>query len=378
MIPRQITKNIQSRLGSGKIIILLGARQVGKTTVLEQLFKDKENTVWMNGDEQTVRQFFSDISAARLEILLAGKQFLVIDEAQQIEDIGARLKLLADKVEKIQVIATGSSSFEIASKTSEPLTGRKWEHKLYPLSFGEMVAHHGLLREKDLLPHRLVYGYYPEIVTNPGDEKNILRQLSDSYLYKDILRWEGIQKPDKLIKLLQALALQVGSQVSFNEVGQLVGIDPKTVEKYIMLLEQCFVIFRLGSFSRNLRNELKNSKKVYFYDNGIRNALLANFSDTTVRADTGALWENFLVSERRKKLDYENAWKNTWFWRTKQQQEIDYIEESDGQVAAYEFKWNPAAKARLPRIFLSSYPNATFATIHRANVEAFLLDSPLF
>ena len=376
MIPRQITKNIQTRLGSGKVIILLGARQVGKTTILEQLFKDpknEKNTVWMNGDEQTVRQFFSDISAARLETLLAGKQYLVIDEAQQIEDIGAKLKLLADKVKKIQVIATGSSSFEIASKTNEPLTGRKWEYKLYPLSFGEMVAHHGLLKEKDLLPHRLVYGYYPEIVTNPGDEKAILRQLSDSYLYKDILRWEGIQKPDKLIKLLQALALQVASQVSFNEIGQLVGLDPKTVEKYIVLLEQCFVIFRLGSYSRNLRNELKHSKKIYFYDNGIRNALLANFSDPTSRTDTGALWENYLVSERRKKLEYDAAWKNTWFWRTKQQQEIDYLEESDGQVAAYEFKWNPAAKARSPRVFLAAYPNATHATIHRDNLETFLL-----
>jgi len=373
MISRQIAKTIQDRLESGKVVILLGARQTGKTTLLEQLFAGQEDVEWMNGDEQGVQQFFADISAARLEAVFAKKRVLVLDEAQEVADIGMKLKLLADKVKGLRVIATGSSAFEIANKTNEPLTGRKWECKLYPLSFGEMVAHHGLLREKALLPHRLVYGYYPEIVTTAGDEKELLRQLSDSYLYKDILRWEDIRKPDKLVKLLQALALQIGSQVSYGEIGQLVGLDVKTIEKYIVLLEQCFVIFRLGSFARNQRNELKSSRKIYFCDNGIRNALLANFADATNRPDIGALWENFLVSERLKRNAYGGVWANSWFWRTKQQQEIDYLEERDGQLSAFEFKWNPAAAVRLPRTFSAAYPSAAFAVVHRDNFDEFLL-----
>ena len=252
---------------------------------------------------------------------------MVIDEAQRIEDIGLRLKLITDQINDVQLIATGSSSFDLANKINEPLTGRKWEYKIYPISFKEMVNHHGLLEEKRMLPHRLIYGYYPEIVNNPGEEKEILKQLSDSYLYKDILMWEQIKKPDKLLKLLQALAFQVGSQVSYNELAQTCGMDSKTVEKYIILLEQTFIIFRLGSFSRNLRNELKNSKKIFFYDNGIRNALIANFSPAETRTDIGALWENFLISERVKALHYSNKWSNYWYWRTKEQKEIDRSEE---------------------------------------------------
>jgi predicted AAA+ superfamily ATPase len=284
-----------------------------------------------------------------------------------------RLKLITDQMPDVQLVATGSSSFDLANKVNEPLTGRKWEYTMYPLSFGEMVAHHGLLDEKRLIPHRLVYGYYPEVVTHPGEEKEILKQLSDSYLYKDILMWEQIKKPEKLMRLLQALAFQVGSQVSFNELGQMCGLDTKTVEKYIVLLEQTFVIFRLGSFSRNLRNELKNSRKIYFYDNGIRNALIANFSQVESGSDVGALWENFLVSERRKMCSYNNLWRNSWFWRTRNQKEIDYIEEGDGAIAAYEFKWNPQTKTKKPEQFAKSYPNSTFAVVHLDNVDTFLL-----
>jgi predicted AAA+ superfamily ATPase len=273
---------------------------------------------------------------------------------------------------QVQLVATGSSSFDLANKINEPLTGRKWEYKMYPLSFGEMVAHHGLLDEKRLIPHRLVYGYYPDVVVNQGEEKEILRQLSDSYLYKDILMWEQIKKPEKLLKLLQALAFQVGNQVSFNELGQICSLDSKTVEKYITLLEQTFVIFRLGSFSRNLRNELKNSRKIYFYDNGIRNALIANFAQAESRTDIGALWENFLVSERMKTLSYNNIWRNCWFWRTSGQKEIDYIEEGNGTLSAYEFKWNPQAKAKEPSQFAQSYPGTPFTIIHRDNFEEFL------
>ena len=373
MIKRTLAESISKNLGSGKAIIIMGPRQVGKTTLLRTLFHDPSKALFLNGDELDVRQLFENISAARLKATIGNNTIVVIDEAQRIEDIGLRLKLITDQLPEIQLVATGSSSFDLANKINEPLTGRKWEYKMYPLSFAEMVNHHGLLEEKRLLLHRLVYGYYPEVVMSQGSEKEILKQLSDSYLYKDVLMWEQIKKPDKLLTLLQALAFQVGAQVSFNEIGQMCSLDSKTVEKYISLLEQTFVIFRLGSFSRNLRNELKSSRKVYFYDNGIRNALIANFSQIENRNDTGALWENFLVSERVKKISYNNIWCNTWFWRTQNQKEIDYIEEEDGQLSAYEFKWNPKAKYKTPKQFINSYPDSKFSVITPENMEDFLL-----
>lgn len=373
MIERFIENSVKSKLGDGKAIILMGARQVGKTTLLEQLFANDNNTLWFSGDESDVRALFENISSTRLKAIIGKHKTVVIDEAQRIEDIGLKLKLITDHIPDVQLIATGSSSFDLANKVNEPLTGRKWEYKMYPISFGEMVAHHGLLEEKRLIPHRLVYGYYPDVVVHAGSEKEILKQLSDSYLYKDILVWEQIKKPDKLLKLLQALAFQVGSQVSYNELGQLCGLDSKTVEKYIILLEQAYVIFRLGSFSRNLRNELKSSRKIFFYDNGIRNALIANFSQIESRTDVGALWENFLVSERMKKNSYSNMWCNNWFWRTAQQKEIDYIEEQNGQISAFEFKWSKDAKFKTPSQFLTAYPGSSFTVVHFDNVEDFLL-----
>ncbi len=281
---------------------------------------------------------------------------------------------MTDQIKDVQLIATGSSAFELATKTGEPLTGRKWEYKMYPLSFGEMVDEHGLLDEKRMIPHRLIFGYYPEVVMRPGEEREILRLLSDSYLYKDVLMSDQINKPDSLVKLLQALAFQVGSQVSYNELAQLCSLDSKTVEKYVILLEQSYVIFRLNSFSRNLRNELKTSKKIYFYDNGIRNALIANFNQIEGRADRGALWENFLISEWKKFLEYNRLWGNSWFWRTKEQKEIDLVEERDGKITGYEFKWNPDQKVKIPRLFLDSYENSDFQVIHRDNCDSFLLE----
>ncbi len=373
MISRIIAKNISSKLGTGKAIIVMGPRQVGKTTMLRNIFPDSGEVLFLNGDELDVRLLFENISATHLRAIIGNKKVIVIDEAQRIEDIGLRLKLITDQMPDVQLVATGSSSFDLANKVNEPLTGRKWQYTMYPLSFGEMVAHHGLLDEKRLVPHRLVYGYYPDVATHPGEEKEILKQLSDSYLYKDILMWEQIKKPEKLERLLQSLAFQVGNQVSFNELGQMCGLDSKTVEKYITLLEQTFVIFRLGSFSRNMRNELKSSRKIYFYDNGIRNALIAKFSQAETRPDIGALWENFLVSERLKMLSYNNIWHNSWFWRTSDQKEIDYIEEGDGAISAYEFKWNPQAKVKEPAGFAKSYPESTFSVVHPENVEFFLL-----
>jgi len=373
MIDRKLKKIVEEKLYSGKAIIILGARQVGKTTLIQQLFSNREDVLSLNGDEVDVQNVFAEMSSTRFKAIFGNKKVIVLDEAQRIANIGLRMKLITDILPEYQLIVTGSSAFELSNKLNEPLTGRKWEYNMFPLSFGEMVEHHGLLEEKRLIPHRMVYGYYPEVVTHQGSEMSILKQLSDSYLFKDVLMLEQVKRPDNLVKLLQALAFQVGSQVSYTELGQLCGLDAKTVEKYIVLLEQCYILFRLGSFSRNLRNELKFSKKIYFFDNGIRNALISNFSQVENRADVGVLWENFLISERLKQNHYSLQWTNSWFWRTKQQVEIDYIEEQNGQLSAYEFKWSPKTKYRQPKSFRETYPDATFKIIHKDNVDEFLL-----
>lgn len=372
MIPRKIADVIKNRLYKGKAIILMGARQTGKTTLLKQLFGNNPETLWLNGDEPDVQSLFEDASSSRIKTLIGKHKLVVMDEAQRIKNIGLKLKLIIDNLPEVQLVATGSSSFDLANEVNEPLTGRKWEYTLFPLSFGEMVTHQGTLEEIRMLHHRLVFGYYPDVVTSAGDEKEVLKQLSDSYLYKDILMWERIKKPQKLIKLLQALALQLGNEVSYHELGQTLGIDNETIEKYIQLLEQTFVIFRLGSFSRNLRKELKRSRKIYFYDNGIRNALLSNFSQPELRQDVGALWENFMISERMKYIHYSGIWTNRYFWRTHDQQEIDYIEERDGKLFAFEFKWNKKAKPKFPKAFRENYPESEYRLITPDNFESFL------
>ena len=374
MIERMSAGKIRAAATSRKIVILLGARQVGKTTLLKSLF-DSDSILWLNGDELDVQNLFETLSAQRFKVYLGTKKIVVIDEAQRISNIGLRLKVLADSLPDLQIFATGSSSFDFANNVNEPLTGRKRELHLFPLSFEELVNHSDLLTEKRMIPHRLVFGSYPEVVTSQGNEIEVLKELSQSYLYKDILTFEKIRRSDRLIKLLQALAWQIGSQVSYNELAQTCSMDAKTVEHYINILEQAFIVFRLGTFSRNLRNELKNSRKVYFYDNGIRNAIIANFSPIENRNDAGALWENYVISERIKKLSYDGSFTNSWFWRTKEQQEVDYIEEKDGNFCAYEFKWSDisAKKARLPLTFSRSYPEASFSVISPQNVEDFLL-----
>jgi predicted AAA+ superfamily ATPase len=373
MIARQLSDIISQKLFNGKAIILIGPRQVGKTTILKEMFSNRNDFIWLNGDESDIQTLFENISSTRLNALFADKKIVIIDEAQRIKNIGLKLKLITDQLSHIQLIATGSSAFDLANKINEPLTGRKWEYKMLPVSFSEMVHHHGLIEEKRMLPHRMVYGYYPEIVLNQGQEKELLKQLTDSYLYKDILALESVNKSDKLIKLLQALAFQIGSQVSSNELGQLCGLDNKTVNKYLEILEKVFIIFHLGSFSRNLRNELKFSRKYYFYDNGIRNALIANLNQPELRQDIGALWENFMISERQKYLNYNGKWVNSWYWRTKEQKEIDYIEEEDGQISAFEFKWNPDVRVNQPLAYKTAYPESNFTLIHRDNYESFIL-----
>lgn len=372
MIERILEKQILAKINKKKAIILMGPRQVGKTTLLKSLFEKSTEIIWLNGDEPDIQSIFENISSKRLEAIIGNKKMIIIDEAQRIPEIGLKMKLITDQLLNVQLIATGSSAFELSNKLNEPLTGRKWEFKMYPISFQEMVNHHGLLNEIRLLPHRLIYGFYPDVVNHPGNEKEILKQLSDSYLYKDLLMIDQIKKPSALVKLLQALALQIGSQVSYHELAQICGLDGKTIEKYMMLLEQSYIIFRLTSFSRNQRNELKKSRKVYFFDNGIRNSLIANFEQIENRTDIGALWENYLVSERVKYLAYQQKWVNNWYWRTTEQQEIDYVEEENGQLSAYEFKWNPKAKGSVPNSFKKTYPTATINIIHRENFEQFL------
>ena len=374
MIHRILEEKIQPLLGGNKAIIVMGARQVGKSTLLNQLLGENKNALWLNGDDIDVQNLFHEMSSTRMRALLGNNKFLVIDEAQRIPDIGLRIKLVTDQVSDVQVIATGSSSFELASKVNEPLTGRKREFKMFPLTFKEMVSNSNLLDELRMIPHRLVYGYYPEVVSNPGDEKNTLKELSDSYLYKDILSLDSISKPDKLVRLLKALALQIGSQISYNEIGNMISLDSKTVERYVDILEKSFIVFRLGSFSRNLRNELKASRKIYFWDLGIRNAIIGNLAQIENRTDAGELWENFAIAERLKQNAYQNSFAQSWFWRTQQQKEIDYIEEENGMIHAFEFKWNEhKARTKCPESFSTAYPDAFFQVITPKNIEEFLM-----
>lgn len=374
MIHRILEEQITSLLGSGKAIIIMGARQVGKSTLLETIFRHRENVLWMTGDDLDIQELFSQMTSTRLKALLGNSKTLIIDEAQRIPDIGLRLKLITDQIKDVQVVATGSSSFELASKVNESLAGRKREFRMFPISFSEMVSHTNLLEELRLMPHRMVFGYYPEVVSNPGHESVILKELSDSFLYKDILSLENINKPDKIVRLLKALAFQIGSQVSYNEIGQLVGLDSKTVERYIDILEKSYIIFRLGTFSRNLRNELKTTRKIYFWDLGIRNLLIGNLSQIENRTDVGALWENFIIAERLKRNIYRGSIAQYWFWRTLQQKEIDYLEEEAGQLHAYEFKWNDKkANVRVPESFAKTYPDASFQVITPKNADEFLL-----
>lgn len=372
MINRFLQPQLESMLGSHKAIIVMGARQVGKSTLLQLLLGQRQDVLWLNGDNNDVQTLFTAISAERIHSLMGTKRVLVIDEAQRIPNIGVQLKIIIDQLSDVQVIATGSSSFELASKVNEPLTGRKREFKLFPLTFNEMVEHSSLIEELRLIPHRLVYGYYPEVVANPGQEANILKELTDSYLYRDILTLDKVAKSDKLVLLLKALAMQIGSQVSYNELSGLVGIDAKTIERYITVLEQSYIIFRLGSFSRNLRNELKFSKKIYFWDMGIRNAVIGNFSLAETRSDIGAMWENFAIAERMKQINYRHPFAQSYFWRTKQQTEIDYIEELDGSLRAFEFKWNERKSLRCPLAFSNAYPDASFSVITPSNIDDFL------
>ncbi|MBL7795473.1 MAG: ATP-binding protein [Saprospiraceae bacterium] len=372
-IDRILLSIVEEHLEGGKAVILIGPRQVGKTTLLEKITERFKGTlIWMDCDEPDVRQRLTNATSTELKAWAGDAVLVVIDEAQRVKNIGLTLKLFTDKIKSVKLLVTGSSSLDIANEINEPLTGRKWEFMLLPISTEEMIQYHGANEEKRLLTHRLVYGMYPEIINRPGKEEALLRQLSGSYLYKDIFTFYDIRKPEVLEKLLQSLALQLGSEVNYHELAQLVGTDQATVQRYLDLLEKAFVVFRLPAFSRNVRNELKKSRKVYFYDNGIRNAILNSFKPVDMRTDTGALWENFLVSERVKWLGNHQYAANRFFWRTTQQQEIDYIEEKDGVLSAFEFKWSPTARVSFPKTFLNAYDNVQTAVITPENYLSFI------
>ncbi|HLW32281.1 MAG TPA: ATP-binding protein [Aequorivita sp.] len=354
-----------------KVIIILGPRQVGKTTLLQNVFTS-DQTLWLNGDDSDIRALLSNPTSTYLTQVIGKAPIVIIDEAQRIENIGLTLKILHDSIPNLKVIATGSSSFELANKINEPLTGRKWEFNMWPISIGEMISHHSFLTESRLLEHRLVYGWYPEVINNPGQEIEILKQLSDSYLYKDILTWEDIKKPHKLEALVQALAFQIGQQVSYNELARTVGLNNETITRYIDLLEKSFIVFRLPSFSRNLRNELKKSRKIYFYDVGIRNSVINNWNPAKMRQDIGPLWENFLIVERMKYKSYHNLYSNDYFWRNLAQQEIDFIEDYKGIIHAYEFKWNSKKSGKFSKSFRDAYPEHQLMTVNPTNYLEFI------
>ena len=373
MVYRMIKEQIVTRLYRGKVIIVVGPRQVGKTTLLRMLTADTDRrvVVW-NCDEPDIRRKLAEPSSTQLGAETANADLILIDEAQRVQNIGITLKLLVDNYPEKQVVVTGSSAIELSNSINEPLTGRKYEYVMFPFSAEELIKEFGATEEKRMLEHRIIYGSYPEVVNLVGEERETLTNLVSSYLYKDIFSFQDVRKPEIIEQLLQALALQVGSEVSFNELGRLLGLTSITIQRYIDLLEKSYVVFHLRSFSRNVRNELKKSRKIYFYDNGVRNALIGDYKPLALRNDTGALWENYVISERMKHNAYSGFYGKSYFWRTQQQQEVDYLEDYDGVLHAYEFKWNPVRQPRLTDTFAKGYPDHTFLVVTPENYQDFV------
>jgi hypothetical protein len=370
MIQRDITTSIIEDWDNKKAIVLLGPRQVGKTTLIQTLVAQK-NVLWINGDDPQTRITFSNANLKFLLQIVAEYEVVVIDEAQRIENIGLVIKMLIDARLNKQFIVTGSSSLDLGNQINEPLTGRKWEHQLFPLSWNEVKSHYTFANAINRFDELLIYGCYPEVVTESKKQK-VLLQLAGSYLYQDILELVNIKKPDLLMKLLHALALQLGSEFSYNELSKILGVDRMTVINYIDLLEKVFVIFRLHPYSNNQRNEITAKPKIYFYDNGIRNAIIGQFHPLSSRQDKGELFENFFISEKMKQLNYSGFYGKTHYWRNTQQAEIDFLEVLENEITAYEIKYSPIRKVIFSKSFTEKYhPKNTFV-INKDNFWEYL------
>lgn len=369
MFERTIEKTIKEKINGGKAIVVVGARQVGKTTMLRKLLYDMDY-LFLDADDPSTRSLLQSPTTEQIRTFIGDYKYIFLDEAQRIPGIGLTLKIITDQFKGVQLFVSGSSSFDLGNELNEPLTGRKWEYELFPISWEEYENKIGYIKSVQQIENRLLYGFYPEVINNQGKERETLKNLVNSYLYRDILAFSDIRKPEVLEKLLQALALQMGSEVNYNEISQLVGINKVTVQKYIEILEKGYIVFKLNSFSRNLRNEIKQNRKIYFYDNGIRNMIIGNFSPLELRIDKGALWENFLVSERRKQNLYKDTFAKMYFWRTKQQQEIDFVEERNGQIEGFKFKWINK-NTKFPQPFIDTY-KAKGLVIDRNNFREFV------
>jgi len=371
MIARLLEKQLLNKFGKGKTLVLIGPRQVGKTTLIKKCL-GTEDFLFLDGDDPDVRSLLEDAGLSKLKAIIGKQKKVFIDEAQRIKNVGLTSKIIHDQMADVQLILSGSSALDISNATQEPLTGRKFEYLLFPLSWEEFENHFGYIEASAQLEERMIFGMYPDVLNNRSEAREVLKQLSSSYLYKDILSLTGIKKPEILDKLLKALALQLGNEVSYNELSSLLEIDKITVAKYIDLLEKTYIIFRLNSFSRNQRNEIKHNRKIYFYDNGIRNSIINNFNDLDSRSDKGALWENFLISERIKFQHYYQHYTRNYFWRTVQKHEIDFVEDSNGQLTAYEFKWKKRSKDKIPNSFLEAY-SASGKIIDSDNFREFIM-----
>lgn len=369
---RIIKASIEEKFFSGKAILLLGPRQVGKTTLLRAILDNrKEKHLYLDGDDPTVVEILENANTETLRSLVADNQIVYIDEAQRISKIGIKAKILVDQFKEVQLLISGSSSFELNQQIQEPLTGRKWTFNLWPISWAEYEKGVGFLKSEQSLENRLIYGFYPDVINQTSQEEKVLIELAESYLYKDVMMYGNLKKPKLIQDILKALAYQVGHEVKFKEVAETVGADPKTVASYIEVLEKAFVVFGLSSYSNNLRTEIKTGRKIYFYDNGIRNAIIRDFTPLALRQDVGGLWENFLVSERLKRNSYYQSLARSYFWRTKQQQEIDYVEELAGKLTAYEFKWNPKRNVTFPKTFTEEYKSNNFL-VNKGNFREFV------